>query len=302
MSVADTERSPTAADPRPPAAQALRARPRLLAAGFLLGGVLGYAGSWLVTPTFQSSTVFIPPQQQGGGAAGMLASSLGALSSLIGGGKSPVEQYVTMMHGTTVSDRVIERFGLAKVYGTEYKAQTRKALSKHVQIAAGKKDGLITVEVEDVDPKRASAMANDYVEELRLLTSHLAVTEAQQRRVFFERLLEDTKTKLVAAQVALQGSGVNEGAIKAEPRAAAEVFARLNAELTAAQVRLQVLRSTLADGAPQVQVEMARVQSLREQVARAGANQSPEAGSPDYIGRYREFKYQEALFELYSKQ
>jgi hypothetical protein len=50
-------------------------------------------------------------------------------------------------------------------------------------------------------------MANQYVEELRYMTGHLAVSEAQQRRVFFEKQMQDTKSRLVAAQLALQDSG-----------------------------------------------------------------------------------------------
>jgi uncharacterized protein involved in exopolysaccharide biosynthesis len=290
-------------EPLAPRFRALARHWPALAMALFAGGAAGYGFSYAFTPTFQSATLFIPPQQQQGSATTALA-SLGALSSLVGGAgiKSSTEQYISMLQSVTVSDSVIKRFDLAKVYETEFKDETRKILAKRVQVLAGKKDGLIRVEVEDTDPKRAAAMANDYVDELRTMTSRLAVTEAQQRRMFFERLLNETKGKLVAAQVALEGSGFGAGALKAEPRSAADTYAKLRADLTAAQVKLQVMRSSLADSAPEVVRQQSTVAALSQQIDRLEATQANDSGSPDYVGKYRDFKYQETLFDLYSKQ
>jgi len=219
-----------------------------------------------------------------------------------GGVKNSLDQYVSMMESVTMRDRIIQRFDLAKVYDTAYKDQTRKKLAQNVQITAGKKDGLIRVDAIDVDPKRAAAIANAYVDELRLMTSHLAITEAQQRRVFFEHLLNDTKAKLVAAQIAVEASGLNAGALKAEPKMATETYATLLANLTTAQVKLEVMHGSLAATAPEVQQQAAVVRALGEQVARLEQSQAAAQGTPDYLGKYREFKYNETLFDLYSKQ
>ena len=274
-----------------------------LIASLIAGGAAGYGGSYLVKPTFASTTLFIPPQQQQSNSAAALA-SLGALSALAGGAgvKSSAEQYISMMQSNTVSDRIIQHFHLAQVYKAEYKEDARKKLGKLVQMSAGKKDGMIRVDVEDTDPARAAAIANQYVAELRVMTSQLAVTEAQQRRVFFEHLLNDTKQRLVNSQVALEATGFTAGALKAEPRSAAESYAKLRADLTSAEVRLQVMHNSLADTSPEVQQQTSVVRALREQVSRLEASQTTEQGSPDYVGKYRDFKYQETLFDLYSKQ
>ncbi len=276
---------------------------KALGAAFIVGGAIGYGASFAFKPTYLSSTLFIPPQQQQGAAASALA-SLSALSGLVGGagGKSSVEQYISMLQGVSVSDRVVKRFGLDKEYDTQFAEDARKRLAKRVTIVAGKKDGLITVQAEDEDPARAAAIANQYVEELRALTSRLAVTEAQQRRVFFERMLNETKQKLVNSQVALEASGFSSGALKTEPHAAADTYARLRAELTAAQVKLQVARGSYADASPQVVQQSDTVRALEDQVARLEATESAQGSSPDYIGKYREFKYQETLFDLFAKQ
>jgi uncharacterized protein involved in exopolysaccharide biosynthesis len=190
---------------------------------------------------------------------------------------------------------------LMQEYEAKLRMHARKTLSGNVRITVGKKDGLITVEVDDKSPQRAADLANQYVDELRYMTSTIAVSEAQQRRVFFEHQLQQTKDKLTAAQQALQASGFGQGAIKAEPKAAAEGYARLRAEVTAAEVRLQGTRGSLADDAPEVRQQQATLTALRSQLARL-EQASNVSGGPDYVSKYREFKYQETLFDLFARQ
>jgi capsule polysaccharide export protein KpsE/RkpR len=283
---------------------ALLARLRLLIIAPLAAGMVALGVTYLVAPTFTARTTFVPPQQPQSAAAAALA-SLSALSGLVNSStpnvRNPADQYVALMHSDTVFDRIIDQFQLMQVYGEKYRSDARRELGKHVRIAVGKKDGLISLEVDDEDRVRAAAMANQYVEELRRLTGLLALTEAQQRRVFFEQELRQTRDRLTEAQQALQASGFNPGALKAEPKAAAEGYARLRAEATAAEVRLQTLRKALADSAPEVQQQSAMLSALRRQLARVeDADQG--AGSADYVGKYREFKYQETLLELLARQ
>lgn len=275
---------------------------RLGIAAVFLGAALGVGISYLIKPIFSAETMFMPPQQQGSASAAL--ASLGALASLAGGSapKNTGDQYVALMQSASVRDRLIEKFDLMKVYGAKFHDAARHTLGVRSQITVGKKDGLISVVVEDTDPVRAAAMANDYVEELRRLTSVLAVSEAQQRRVFFERQLQDVKTKLTAAQAALQDSGFNLGALKSEPRSAAEGYAKLHAEETASEVRLQTLRNSFSDSAPEVQTELSRLQALRSQLHELEISAAPAGLQPDYVGKYREFKYQETLFDLMARQ
>ena len=281
-------------------AAALRERLVLLTVGPLAAGMLALGATYLIAPTFTAITTFMPPQQAQSGAASALA-SLGPLAGAAGGASNTGDRYVALLQSVTVSDRLIERFKLMEVYETKFRVDARKDLSKNVRISLGKKDGLINVEVDDTSPQRAADIANRYVDELRRVTAGLAVTEAQQRRMFFEQQLQQSRERLVQAQQALQASGFNPGALKAEPKAAAEGYARLKAEVTAAEVRLQVTRGTFADGAPEVQQQMNVLAALRKQLASTEQSTS-NSGNGDYVSRYREFKYQEALFELYTRQ
>jgi uncharacterized protein involved in exopolysaccharide biosynthesis len=275
----------------------------LIVGGAIIAGLVALGVTYLIRPTFTATTTFLPPQQQQSAAASVLA-SLGPLAGIAGtaaaGIRTPADQYLALMQSVTVSDRIIDQFRLMEEYEEKYRFDARKALSTNVRMTVGKKDGLITVEVDDKNPERAAAMANRYVEELRRMTSTIAITEAQQRRAFFEHQLQQTKDKLTAAQLALQASGFNPGAIKAEPKAAAEGYAKLRAEVTAAEVRLQTMRGSLADETPEVRQLQAALVALRSQLARL--EQSTDGSGPDYVGKYREFKYQETLFELFARQ
>jgi capsular polysaccharide biosynthesis protein len=281
-----------------------RRRYLLLTLGPLAAGLLSLVvTTFVIAPTFTASAVLMPPQQSQGGAAAALA-SLGPLASLAGGAagvRNSGEQYVALMQSAGVSDSIIDRFHLMDVYEKKFRVDTRKALAGNVRISLGKRDGLITIEVDDKSPQRAADVANRYVDELKRVTGRLAVTEAQQRRMFFEQQLEQSRDRLVKAQQALQSSGFNASALKAEPKAAADTYARLRAETTAAEVRLQVTRGVLTDNSPEVRQQQAALAALRSQIAQVEQATVVQDG-PDYIGRYREFKYQEALFEVYARQ
>ncbi len=278
---------------------------KIIAIAVVLCAAAGFGASYLLPARYTATAVLLPPQPQGGAASAL--ASLGALSSLVGNGAAGhagPEQYIALMQSVTVADRIIAKFDLQKLWGERYLDDARKKLAKRVEITTNKKDGLITIQATDTNPTRSAAMANQYVEELRRLTNNLAVTEAQQRRVFFEHLLEQTRDKLAAAQLQLEGGGYNSGAINAEPRSAAEGYAQLDAALTAAKVKLQVMRSTLADTAPEVVTQREAVNALSEQVAKLEAKGLAAGKDRDggYISRYREYKYQETLFDLFARQ
>jgi capsule polysaccharide export protein KpsE/RkpR len=293
----------TAAFPLSHYVRPLRSNWRVLAATPFVVGVLALAASYLITPMYLSTTIFMPPQQQQGAGSAALA-QLSALAGVAGaaGTRNSADLYVSMMQSATVSDRIIDRFKLMTVYDKRYRDQTRLQLARNVRMNVGKKDGLVTIDVEDSNPIRAADMANAYVEELRKVTSTMAVTEAQQRRVYFENQVKETQAKLEKAETILQQSGFNVGSLKAEPRAAADTYARLQAQLTAAEVRLQTLRAARADASPEVEQQTGTVAALRQQLDLLERNDADNARQPgaQYLSKYRDYKYQETLGGLLS--
>jgi uncharacterized protein involved in exopolysaccharide biosynthesis len=274
---------------------------KLLTLAPLAAGAIALGATYLIAPTFTARTVFLPPQPQGSAAASAMA-SLGSLAGLAGGAiKTSGDQYVSLLQSANVTDKLVDKFALMREYEAKYRFLAREGLAKRSRIQLGKKDGLITVEVDATSPELAANIANQYVVELRRLTSELALTEAQQRRAFYEGELKTTRGRLAESQTKLQTGGFNSGAIKAEPKAMAESYAKAKAELTSAEVRLQTLRQSRSDNAPEVQQQLALVGALRTQLSRLESKHDVQEDA-NYLSQYREFKYQESLYELFSKQ
>lgn len=278
---------------------------RLLIFGPLLAGLAALGIAFIIPPTFTATTRILPPQQQQGAAA-MLASQLGALAGVAGAAglniKNPADTYVALIKSRSVADRLLDRFELLAVYEKKYRQEARKALENATKVSAGR-DGLITIEVDDKDPRRAADMANAYVEELQNLTGSLAITEAQQRRAFFEKQLQQAQENLKKAELALAQTGAGEGLIRSAPPAMIEGIARIKAQVTMQEVRLATMRGYLTEDNPQFQLAQRELASLRSQLLLAERDLPAKAAQGnDYLNRYRDFKYQETLFELMAKQ
>jgi uncharacterized protein involved in exopolysaccharide biosynthesis len=193
--------------------------------------------------------------------------------------------------------------------------ETRNRLADRTLLVAGK-DGLISVGFDDEDPKRAADVANAYVEELDKLTQMLAVTEAAQRRLFFERQLKQAKTDLSIAEVALQVTQEKTGLIKLDDQGKAiiEAVAGLRAQISAKEVELRAMRTFATEqNSDYVRTEnqlaalRAELMKLERAQISGGGNvllptgKVPQAGL-EYLRKLRDVKYFETMFELLARQ
>lgn len=280
---------------------------RLLVLGPLAVGLLALAITFVIPPTFTATTKFLPPQQQQSSASALL-SSLGALGGLAGaasGLKSPADQYIAFLKSRSIQDALIDRFNLVERYAADLPDDARLGLEANIKISSGK-DGLITIEASDKTPAFAAELANAHLEELGKLLSRLAITEAQQRRQFFEKQLASAKENLIKAEQALKSSGVNSSALKASPVAAVEGLAKLKAAITAQEIKVASMRGYLTEAAPDFKQAQTELAAMRSQMMRAEKEEPASSGSigreSDYIAKFRDFKYHETLFELFAKQ
>ena len=310
----------------------------LLIVGPLVVGLAALGISFLIPPTFTARTVIMPPQAQQSAAASLL-SSLGALGGVAGaaaGIKNPNDQVVALLKSRTLADRMVDRFDLMVRYKTKLRQDARKGLETRTRIASGK-DGLISIEVDDTSPEVAAQMAGAYIQELHKLMASLAVTEAQQRRVFFERQLKDAKDNMTKAEIALRSGGIEADVFKSSPQAAVTAVAQVQAQIAAQEVKLGAMRGYLTEAAPEFKQGITELQALRAQLAKLESNQREKTSSAsasvglstgaagagsgagaaaaastppvpagdalsDYVSRFRDFKYFETLFELFAKQ
>jgi uncharacterized protein involved in exopolysaccharide biosynthesis len=246
----------------------------------------------------------------------MMMGQLGGLASLAGGalgGGTTADLYVGILQTEAVKDRIIDRFDLMQVYEEDYRVTTYKALDKRASISAGKKDGIIVISVEDKDPQRAADMANAFVEELGKVTVDLNITGAGQNRVFLEKRLAQSRADLALAEEQLRGfQSANQALdVPEQAKVTIEGVALLRGQLAAQEVQLAGLRSRLTDNTQEVRDLRASIVTMRQEVAKleepGGNGAIPSFGDlpgigQEYVRLMRDFKIQEALVELLTKQ
>jgi uncharacterized protein involved in exopolysaccharide biosynthesis len=291
------------------------AKHKKLIIGFpLVVGILAAAVSFALPNVYKASAKLLPPQQQQSGAAALLTQlgGVGGLASGIGGLKNPNDLYVAMLKSRTLADRLVAEFQLKAAYDTKSLEVARRQLAANTIISSGK-DGLISIEVEDEDQKRVARMTNAYVAELLRLTRLIAVTEASQRRVFFERELEAAKNNLARAEVSLKSALDSRGVISvdADSRAVVETVAKLRAQVSAKEIQLNSLKAFVTTTHPDYLRVEEDLKSLRAELSRLeNGSGAPRAGSGpvqtpvglENIKVLRDVKYYQMLYELLSKQ
>jgi tyrosine-protein kinase Etk/Wzc len=289
-------------------------RKKTILVSTLAGGVLSIGICLALPNIYQATATLLPPQQAQSSAAAMLSQLGGLAGSAAGmaGIKNPNDLYIGMLKSRTIADRIVTRFNLEKVYGVESQEIARATLATNTDINSGK-DGLIGIQVEDKDKKLAADLANAYTAELLDLTKVVAVTEASQRRVFYERQFQIVKDNLTSAEMALQGGIDARGvvSVETESKAVLETVARLRAQISAKEIQLNSMRPFVTTSHPDFKRAEEELSSLRHELSNLQNGRVNGASSADQVGkssgleniqRLRDLKYYQALYELLSRQ
>ena len=270
----------------------------------------------LCLPNIYTAKTMILPAPDDKGIMSAMLGQLGGVASLAGaaiGGPTTVDLYVSMLKSEAVKDPIIDRFKLIELYHDKDRTDTYKTLDKRAVVDGGKKDGIITITVDDKDPKRAAALANAYVEELGNLAIRLNVTGAGQNGTFLNERLAKARTDLIRAEENLRDFQARNKAVQVTAQAEASIkgIAELKAQVAAKEVQLAGYRRQFTDKSQEVKTLTTSVSNLRAQLANlegGGGNSAvPSVGSVPAIGQQyvrlmREFKIQESLVELLTKQ
>lgn len=284
---------------------------------FWIALVLTLAGlciSLLMANIYTAKTTFLPPQQNQSGAAAALA-SLGSLAGLAGGSigvKSPDEMYVALLQSESLQNNLIQQFKLQALYGQKTLSGTRNVLKSIVKITADKKSGIISIEADDKSPTFAAQLANAHVEQLHKLLDRLAVTEAQQRRMFFEQLIVKAKEALAVAELASKKAQETSGIVSLDAQTASsiKVAAELRAQIALREVQIRAMGSYATSQNSDMQRLAAELAALHSQLDKleqgTGQTQKPSNDKTSdalaNLRAFREVKYQEAVLETLIKQ
>jgi capsule polysaccharide export protein KpsE/RkpR len=309
---------------------------RTLARVTAIALVLSLVTAFLIPKRYESTGRIMPPESSGAGAAvfaalaGHALGELGGLGSLAGsllGSRNSSALFVDLLRSGTVSGHLIDRFQLQHAYHKRYRVDTAKYLARHTTIVDDKKSGVITVTVEDSDPRRARDLAQAYLDELNLLVTNTNTSSAHQERVFIERRLKSVQADLERAQVDMSefASSHTTIDIKEQTRAMVDAAAKLQGELIVGQSELSSLEQIYGSGNIRVRAAQARVADLQHELSKlagtgaplqsesesSSANQSSELYPPlrqlprlavPYADIYRRVRVQETVFELLTQQ
>ena len=269
----------------------------------------------LMKNSYTAVTTLMPPQQNRSIASALL-SQLGAASALVTGEtgvKDPNDLFIAILQSRTIADALIAQQNLQSVYRVKRPEDLRKALAGKTHIKSDK-GGVIIVAVDDSSPTRAAALANSYVTELYRLNSHIAVTEAGQRRTFFENQYREAQQELLAAEEQFKSTQQNTGIMQldAQAKAVIEQISALQLKLEAKEVQVQAMRSYATDQNPNLKLAEQEEAALREELAKADRHQPSErldipisqlpSAAMAYAMKLRDLKYKEAEVEALGKQ
>ncbi|MFZ1084098.1 MAG: SLBB domain-containing protein [Terracidiphilus sp.] len=294
---------------------------RLLAKAALVGVVVGLALAFLLPARYTAVTTILPPSSSSSLASAFAAQSgeLGALAGFAGGNfgfRSPAEVCLIMLRSRTVEDSIIQRFQLMSEYGKKRLSDTRTALERRTSVTLNTKSGVIAISATDGDAARAAALANGYVDEFKKFSASLAITEASQRRLFFEQQLLEARGALTQAEEALKNTQQTTGLLEpaGASKALLESAVALRAQIAAKQVQLRAMRTYATEDNPRLIQVKQETAALESQLAELiGTNSEaeadplvskgdmPEAGA-EYLRRIRDVKYNESVVALLARQ
>ena len=297
------------------------ARRRKLTASVALAiALFGTAIAVTLPDRYTAKVILLPPQQSGSAGAAMMAQ----LSSMAGAAagtsglsiKNPNDQQIALLKSRIVEEALVARFHLQALYGKRYVSSARKRWEKETSADNGLKDGLIRLTVTDSDPRRAAEMANTWVDEYRSFTASLAVTEASQRRLFYERQLGAAHEDLAHAEAELEQTEQRTGVIDIEgqDRGMIASAAVLRGQLAAKQIEIKAMREFAADGNPDLERAEQEASGMEGQLAAMDAGADRRTGdliappgkvteaATEYENAMREVKYRETIQELLMRQ
>jgi uncharacterized protein involved in exopolysaccharide biosynthesis len=300
---------------------------RITAAGLLIATMTAF----LISNRYTSTARIMPPDDRtSSGLAAMAAAlssnagGMGVVADNVLGLKNSSDVFLGILQSRTTQDRIIEQFGLGKVYGDRRIEDTRADLTAHTDLSVDRKSLIITIAVTDKDPRRAAGMAQAYAESLDSLESQLSTSGARRERIFLEGRLQEVRQSLEAAEQQFSQFASKNAAIdiKEQGKAMVDSAAAIQGQLIATQAELEGLKQIYTDNNVRVRSLNARLGELKQQLGKIGGkNESGATGTSDdtlesiypsirrlpllgvtYADLYRQTAIQEAVYETLTKE
>jgi tyrosine-protein kinase Etk/Wzc len=166
---------------------------------FLIVCLLAAGASMIMPKYFRSTAVLLPPGEQNDAFGFSQMMSALPVNIRLGSQGSPSDIYMGIMKSQSVRGAIVEQFNLKTVYGVENNERAMGTLKGLTKIALSK-EGLIEIDVQDRDPKRAADIANAYcatLDSVNRITNQIA---AKQRASFIVQQIQQNDGALTEAE------------------------------------------------------------------------------------------------------
>jgi uncharacterized protein involved in exopolysaccharide biosynthesis len=216
--------------------------------------------------------------------------------------------YIALKNSEKFQKNILENFDLKARFKLTLLIDTRKILNYNVRITNDKKSNLMSIEVDDPDPVFAADLANAYAQELSRFLGEMAITDAQQRRLYFANQIKKTQDDLANAEISYreiqQKSGLQIPSLQAE--SSVKEIAELHGQIAARELQLQAMNTYATVQNPEVKKLITELTAMRMHLQKLeqGAPSAPSTGKLQQgaLLAYRNMKVQESILESLVKQ
>ncbi len=258
---------------------------RFLLCAVPLGTAIALAVSISIHNRYEATTRLMPPSSRPTSGAVLLrqltSGGAGAASLRRGirSGYNPGSLFIAILRSRTVQDRLVERFGLQRIYGTQRSLDARNTLAEHTEIEEDTRSGVITISVTEKEPRLASAIADAYSEELNRVLTGLGESSAHRERVFFEARLREVKQELDDTEQQFSRFSSKNTAINIEQqsRAMIDTAAAVEGELIATEAEISEWEQIYSSKNVRVASARARAAELRNRLQEMTDESAPVA-------------------------
>lgn len=270
--------------------------------------------SLLLSDEYDASALLLPPQKDHIQVVNMVDLGDGFNSIELSSMTTSADILVRILTSTTITHRIIDRFGLIERYNQDNYTDANRMLLDMSKIEATI-EHLVFIGVTDRDAQMAADLANAYIDELYTISEEIISSGAKEKMVFFGDKLLIANEELAEARKNLEDFQYSNRAVNLEEQAkmVMEQAIELRIALSEIEIDLKVKKLSKAGSSPELAELRNRRRIVKEELDKLeyGSSDSsyfalPISAIPTLKGKYEvlysRVRITDALSRLLSQQ
>ena len=236
------------------------------------------AGITLILPkSYRATAVVVPPADQGGLESLSLLSNLPG--NLLGQGTDQISMFRAILESRTIFTNISIKYHLENLYNTENIEETIDDLAENsdfevteegtIKISVSVSTPFLSDSTNDDNARKLSAvLTNEFVTQLDAINRKLTSQQSRSNREFIEKRYNEVKLNLAEAEDSYMDFQEKYGiiALPEQVEAAIGIAADYESELGISEIKYNVMRHSLGDNHPEVQLAKLNIDLLREKI------------------------------------